>query len=67
MVLVFLFFNQPKLIQSEPLSVHFIISSSLLRFGDFLLKCMLIKVERMKEKLISIIHSLRYNDLSQYK
>ena len=63
-VLVFLFFNQPK-IQCEPLNVHFFISSSLLKFGDFLLKCMLRKLEKMKEKLSSIIHSLRYSYFSQ--
>ena len=54
MVLVFLFLTNRKF------SVQhiFFISSSLLGFGDFLLKCMLIKVERMKKIEL-------YNSLSQ--
>ena len=51
MVLVFSFFKLTK----NLVMFHLMYSSSLLSFGDFLLKCMLIKEERIK----------LYNSLSQ--
>ena len=66
MVLVFLFLTKRKFSVNHLMYIFFLSVQSLLRFGDSLLKCMQIKVESMKEKLSSIIHSLRYNYFSQY-
>ena len=55
MVLVFSFFKLTKNSVMFHLMYIFFVSSSLLSFGDFLLKCMLIKEEKIK----------LYNSLSQ--